>query len=256
MNRDKLMGKSVNSSSFSGYVKSFYNSLDKKNYKTYSEWKWFRSKSSISQYKQTKNAILKNLAGKNFDYALEIGPGDGIWTELFLDYCNEIDAVDISKEMLKMAQERIKNKKVKFILGDFLHSRLKRKYSLIYSVRCIEYLPDKSQIIKKLASLAKIKAMLLIVTKNPHFIKIRKKDKKLHSGQIDIFELKNLIESNGFKVKGIYPAVFGKGFHFPIARELMSKFHSMLLKKSISPGSLFTKYFSESFLILAEKNVK
>src|SRR3989344_1312315 len=203
------MNKTSNKMDFSEYVQSFYNNLDRKNYLTYSDWKWFRTPSSKSQFIQTKKTIINALNGKSFDSAFEIGPGDGIWTQLFCHYAKKIDAIDISEEMLRMARARLKDKNVALKQGNFLTSKLKKKYDLIYSVRCIEYLPDKESLIKKISSIAKNGANVLIVTKNPHYFKIRNQDKNLHSNQIDILRLKALFEKQGFKVKCILPAVLG-----------------------------------------------
>ena len=238
---------------FSDYVRSFYNSLDKKSYKTYSDWKWFRSKSSKAQYIQTKNTIIKVLNGKRFSSAFEIGPGDGIWTKLLLNYSKQIDALDLSEEMLDMATKRLNGAKVGLRHGDFLTTKIKKKYDLIYSIRCIEYLPDKDRAINKISSIANKGAGVLLVTKNPHFMKLIKQDKKLHSNQIEVLALKGLLEKYGLQVVFIHPAVFGKGFHIPMIRPFLSIMHDRILRKTVFKNNFFIKHFSESFLIFAQK---
>ena len=103
------MRKTLKKTGFSDYVSCFYDSLDKSQNKTYSDWKWLRTKCSRCQYMQTKKTI-KRILTKNYKKALEIGPGDGIWTILFLNNCSKIDAIDISEKMLKMAKKRLQNK--------------------------------------------------------------------------------------------------------------------------------------------------
>jgi len=254
MHTDKIMeNKTASRDSFSDYVRFFYNSLNKKKHASYSDWKWFRSKSSIAQYNQTKNTIKMALGVKKFNDAFEIGPGDGIWTELISDYCKKIDAVDLSEEMLRMAKHRLKNKNVNLNRGDFLKINIKKKYDLVYSIRCIEYLPDKERAIQKISSISKKGTIVVIITKNSKFLKMRGLDRKLHSKQIDILDLKNKMENCGFEIKLICPAVFGKGFHFPIIRNILSKVHNYILKNGTSANNFFVKYFSESFLIAAQK---
>ena len=68
--------KETKKSGFNSYVGSFYNKLDKNLNTSYSDWKWFRTKSAISQYNQTKKSILKIIYKKKYNRALEIGPGD------------------------------------------------------------------------------------------------------------------------------------------------------------------------------------
>ncbi|MFZ5955058.1 MAG: class I SAM-dependent methyltransferase [Nanoarchaeota archaeon] len=240
---------------FSEKIGTFYDNLNKKSeFKTYSDWKWFRTKSSISQFNQTKASIIKSIQEKNFNSALEIGPGDGIWTELLSHHCKKIDAIDISKEMLKMAKKRFAGtQNIKFIEGDFLKLNLpESKYDLVYSIRCFEYIPEKDKAIKKFMRLLKKDGKLLLITKNPHFLSIKMRDKEIHSKQIDILKLKSKLEENGFQVLKIYPAVFGKGFHFPLFRYFSQKFHSKLIDRNFSIN-LMTKYLSESFIIYAKK---
>ena len=243
--------KKENQTDFSGFVKHFYNSLDRKDCKTYADWKWFKSKSSRAQYNQTKNTILRALNGNRYNSALEIGPGDGIWTQLLLNFCSKIDAIDLSEEMLRMAKERLNSKPVNLMKGDFLKTHFKGNYDLIYSVRCIEYIEDKELLIRKCKSLLKNKGHLLFVTKNPNFFVLKKQDKTLHSKQISIIKLKKLLENQGFKVKLVLPAVFGKGFHFPGFRQFSNLLHKNILNKK-SGYNFFVKHFSESFLIFAE----
>ena len=241
------------SKNFSRYVGSYYDNLNKKIPTSYSDWKWFRSKSSIFQYNQTKKAIQKAIGGHTYNRALEVGPGDGIWTELLTKYCSNIEAIDLSEKMLEMAKIRLMGKNVRFIHGNFLTKKINGNKNLIYSIRCIEYLPDKERVIRKFYFLLKNNADLIIITKNPHFLRLRKQDKKLHSRQIDIIALRDILKKEGFRNIQIYPAVFGKGFHFPFLRQISAYFHNKILIKDKKKISLIVKYLTESFLIHAKK---
>ncbi len=238
---------------FQDHVKSFYDELKtKKKYKYYSDWKWFRKRHTRTQFNQTRDSIKKILT-KKYKSALEIGPGDGIWTELFINYVQKLDVIEISSEMRDMFLDRLKNKdNIKIILGDIFDVPLTKKYDLIYTVRCFEYIPDKLEIIKKFSCALNNGGDLIIVTKNPEFFKIKNFDKKLHSKQININDLSKMLEKNNFNGIKIIPAVFGKYFQIPFLSFLYNYFHKKYMV-NYKKGKIKNKLV-ESYLIFARKN--
>lgn len=237
---------------FQNHVKSFYDNLKiKKKYSYYSDWKWFRKKHTIAQFNQTRDSIKKILT-KKYKFALEIGPGDGIWTELFINYVQKLDAIEISNEMRNLFLRRFNNKEnIKIILGDILNAPLK-KYDLIYTIRCFEYIPNKLKVIKKLSGSLNNGGDLIIITKNPEFFQIKNLDKRLHSKQININDLSKMLEENNFKVIKIIPAVFGKYFQIPFLRFFYNYLHKRYMV-NYKKGKVKNK-FVESYLIFARKN--
>jgi len=235
-------------SSITEIAKRTYNSKDYGN-RSYSEWKWLRKPHTKSIYNQTKFSIESTLDRKGLN-CLEIGIGDGIWTELLLKREFNVDGIDISTRMLDMAKERLGNR-INYILADFNEVILKNKYDLIYSIRCIEYIDDKKKAINKIYNLLNHSGKVIIVTKNPSFIAIKWQDRDMHKGQIYSKDLKILMHEAGFKDIKVIPAVFGKGIHFAFIR----KFNETILKKLIkTKKDIFVlNPLIESYLIIGEK---
>ena len=67
-------------------------------------------------------ALRLTLAGVPFNNCLEIGCGTGKNTEWLVTKAKQIIAVDLSKEMLAVAKEKIKSDKVDFKQADITHS--------------------------------------------------------------------------------------------------------------------------------------
>lgn len=237
------------------YIRDFYNKLGKREqFDDYSYWKWFKTKSAKAQYDTTINTILKAIETGVSGKVLEIGIGDGAFTHLWLNDDTEVDAIDISSEMLAGAKIKF-GERINYILGDITKDHLgEEKYDYIFAIRCIEYMPDKALVIKKSSKLLTKNGKLLLITKNPHFLKLFGQDVIVHSGKIDIFELADLLEANGFKVRKILPAVLGgKEFHLPVVRNMLKAYHNKSIHTSLNREEWFRKFYAESFLIYAEK---
>lgn len=243
------------------YVKKYYKNALGKLDRPYADFRWFRSdipSYSLAEYRQTKRAIEKALGAKKYESVLEVGGGDGVWTELLLGRSKFITELDISGKMLASAKKRLAaHKNIKFLCGDFLKNDLMSdRYDLVYAIRCFEYFSNKQLAVKEIRRLLRKSGEVLIITKNPSYISFRrKKSRVLHSGQIAVCDLKNLLAAEGFDVLLIRPAIFGKKFDWFVARVIFGALHRLIL----SPVSWFVpaivkKHLSESFLILATKN--
>jgi SAM-dependent methyltransferase len=245
--------KSVNESNFPDYVGEFYDDLYKR-VGSYSDWRWFKSKYALCNFNQTKDSIF-NINYPVYKNVLDIGTGDGIWVELFSPFIEYADCIDVSKEMIKLAKKRLSKKKVTLIEGDFMKFPFNKKYDFISVIRCFEYLPNKEKAISKFNSLLNKNGDVLIVTKNPHYFRIKREDALLHSKQIPVEEIIKIMEKNGFEIKKVYPSVFGEAIsmHFPFFRGFFNKIHKIMIKKDKNYSGFFKKHFSESFLIFARK---
>jgi len=239
------------------YVKNYYNAALGNMNMPYADFRWFSSPYAVAEYKQTKQAILHALGGKKFDSVLEIGGGDGVWTELLLDRSNFITEMDISEEMLRGARKKFADRSnMEFICGDFLENKLSSgSYDLIYAIRCFEYFPDKQRAISEMHRLLKSGGVAVIVTKNPDYITIKRSNKKiLHRGQMSPGDFVELLSVAGFIVEDVRPAILGKKFDILPARIISNGLHALSLSRFgwIIPN-FFKKYFSESYLVLARK---
>ena len=232
-------------------AKETYNTKEYK-YEYYSDWKWFRKPHTIMKYRQTKNSINYAIDLINNFYSnkvMEIGIGDGVFTKILVDRGFDVTAVDVSEKMLRMARKRL-GLAVNLILGDFIETETEKDYGLVFSIRCIEYIDDKPKLINKISEIGN---KVIIITKNPSFIALKLQDRKLHSKQIKIKELIKLLEQNNFNKITIKPAMFGKGFHFPIWRSFLLYLHKKILNSNIKYNNFLIKPFTESYLVVAEK---
>ena len=115
-NRPRLTGE---------YVRDFYNNTLGGMDMPYSDFRWFSSSFSIAEYNQTKKAVLSTLGNKDFNSVLEIGGGDGAWTELLIERSGHITELDISEEMIARAKERFGGRgNINFVCTDFLENNL------------------------------------------------------------------------------------------------------------------------------------
>lgn len=235
----------------SQYVKDYYNKMVRKLEKDYSYFRWFDSDYSRFEFSQIKRTILKVFKDKEFGKVLEIGAGDGAWTKILLQKSQQLTALDISEEMIKKIKIKLPDiSNLDFVCKDFLENNLEsEQYDLIVLVHCFEYLPDKNKAIEQIHRLLKKGGYVLIVTKNPCALIFPKRKKKLlHSEQIDINLLKEKLEKQGFIVKKIFPAIFGRKLSWKLSRIVFDFLHRVCLS-NFSWLIPFKKYLSESFLI-------
>lgn len=80
----------------------------------YDNYRWRSSFAARSDFKNTKERLMSFLNCQKKDSILEIGCGEGTWTELIAHLCTKYDAVDVSGEMLKIAKQRKGCEKVNF----------------------------------------------------------------------------------------------------------------------------------------------
>lgn len=237
-------------------VKTFYNKVIKSEYAgTYEYKRWFATperKAGFDSTKDTIESILHKYSPVYENY-LELGPGPGTWSEVFLTYHDKasMDLVDISEEMLRMTRERFKDQtNISCIQSDFLLYQSVKKYNLFFSSRAIEYFMDKVALVKKIDSLLDRKALGIIITKMPHYKRARlfRRVPDFHASQIAPSLLEDLLKKEGFEVLGVY----GTTFVFPLLRSGML---DRLLYRLFSKHkvNVFTSFFLESYTVVFRK---
>lgn len=241
------------------YVEDYYDEFLKSTKEEYANLRWFDSDYSRYEYKQTKRAICKALKSRTFNKVLEVGPGDGVWTEIFAERAKMLTALDVSSSMINRAKKRLARfRNIEFIHGDFLANNLpSTSYDLACAVRCFEYFPDKQKSIQEMNRVLEATGAVLIITKNPFYrwrILRGAERKLLHSDQVPPHRLRRLFEEEGFVVRSLWPAVLGKKLGASPARLLFDMLHKISLSYFgwIVPG-VFQKYFAESYLMYAIK---
>jgi len=242
--------------------------------------RWFGSQSAQYDYFITKEILLENLNFFSMDKVLEIGCGPGVWTKLLSQNVALVKAIDISNNMVKEAKLRVQERNVIFEVADFLKYYDNQKYDKIISIRAIEYMSDKFNVVNKIYNFLKPGGKVIIITKTTptfftfrsclwNFLKtllmIKKKEKnsepKIIMSKIDPQELKKLFYLCGFKSVKVSPIIlrlpwFSRGNYLLPFGHILFKFCNIIAKK-VQRFPAFLNYiflfFSESYLIQAEK---
>jgi len=206
-----MQQKSKNETNLSNaYAKDYYDkqvgSLDK----TYEDFRWHSTPSQEFEYNQTSRAIDSALSGMEYKNALEIGPGDGVWTRK-IHKCvgGDMHLVEQSKEMFEQAKENLNDiSGITFENSDFMKSICSGEKDLIFASRCFEYFNEKALSLKKMFELLNPDGRLIIITKNSKLLTSKSaQGKTLHSDQLSREQMRKLLVDNGFVIERIYPAV-------------------------------------------------
>ncbi|MBI5913469.1 class I SAM-dependent methyltransferase [Candidatus Azambacteria bacterium] len=234
-------------------VKDIYNTaIQKVFHGDYEHHRWFHSALARADYDATKRSIYFHVLDRKptFHDYLELGQGAGTWTAEFIAYNPRasFDAVDISKEMIALAKEKLgESARIRYFEGSFLDFDPDKKYDLFFSSRVIEYIPDVDAVVKKIASLLKPGGKGFIITKTPKYLRnklLLRETSGLHKGQISPATLKNALEKNGFRDIAIYPVTM----HFPLFRSAMINklLYAIFYRCKLDPLS---KFFAESYCV-------
>ena len=252
---------------------------------SYHARRWRNTPIAVYDFDRTKEAIEKSLEELSFPDILEIGPGPGTWTPLFLKRCKKMTLIDISENMLNIAMKNLKGNNITFIHGDISNSEIPSQFDLIASVRCFEYIRDKEAFVQKCNQMLKSNGMLLIITKSKGSYwygksKIRKllklfapslfqfekynidKQQRLFwQSRLFVKDFRQLLEAEGFQILKIRPVIIrppifmrGKS-EIPLVPPKFEKIFLSFFK--IIDGLLnrfpFFTIFAESFIITAKK---
>jgi ubiquinone/menaquinone biosynthesis C-methylase UbiE len=83
-------------------------------------WDWNDAGEEWTPSSEWKESVLSTVLRKNMPQdgaILEVGPGGGRWTEYLLEIGNEVTAVDISEECLRVCRERFADQEhIQFVL--------------------------------------------------------------------------------------------------------------------------------------------
>lgn len=238
------------------YAKEYYDTFLKKLPTDYKSARWFSSSAAMLDYDQTKLVIERALEGVNAESAMEIGPGDGVWTDLILPHTKRLTLLDQSIEMITRAKDRLKDKQnLSFVTGDFLTYSEGTSNDLVCAIRCFEYFEDKDKAMTQFSRLLKPDGKLVIVTKNPLHARTKEvQEKGLHKGQISRADMESLLKKHGFQVDSVLSATWRLKANYMPMRVLFRAFHILHVKT----GGLFqlpflTTPFTESYIYVATK---
>lgn len=240
----------------SRYVEQFYDQFLSSSGHSYRWYRWASNPVAQYHYQQTKRLLGMAFSLVKGD-VLEIGGGDGLWTEQYLDRVESLVFLDISTEMLKQAQKNLTgNNKIRFLHQDFLTNDLSaHSFDTIVSIRNFEYFNDKEKAVSELKRLLRPGGRIIMITKNPvadwrrYFA-----GKTLHSGQVSLAVLKLLAKKHELVIEKILPAIIGKKINWLPFRWLFGLIHRLTVgwNTNILPLT-FSQFLSESFLIIIRK---
>lgn len=97
--------------------------------------------------------LLGRIKENNFSNILEIGCGTGNYTKLLKDKFRKakLTALDISRDMVGIAQNKLRGEKIEFIVADAECIELKDKFDFVTSNSCFQWFSDLEKALIKYA---------------------------------------------------------------------------------------------------------
>ena len=190
--------------------KSFYNEAMPQKYGSdYEAGRWRATPLLAAQYDMLADMMRREVVPlvRGAKRVVEVGPGPGTWTKLLLEVNSDAryTLVDISEEMLAQARKGLAgHSNVVFVESDLLALESSQTFDFFFSSRSIEYMPDKHEACRKIASLLAPGAQGALVTKMPKPLFDRLRDRStsaLHKGQISPAQLSRLLSEAGVFVE-------------------------------------------------------
>lgn len=238
------------------YVRDYYD-RQVSSLSSYTQDRWFSSVVSLFDYRQTERALRRSLRRVSVARAIEIGPGDGVWTRIIKDHVQEtLHLVEQSGEMLLRARSTLSDLKgISFEHSDFMEAHPPDKVGLIVAMRCFEYFTDKPHALSKMFSLLEQNGLLIVVTKNADLFTTKSvQTKTLHTDQMSRQEMCTLIQDAGFKMEAVFPAVMRWKANYWLMRFLFAVLQSLSVKTAgLFRVPFIERYATESYLYVARK---
>ena len=142
--------------------------------------------------------LIESL-GRKVKNACEVGCGDGDFLLFFEDYNIPILGIDVSKESVTIAKEKVRSPHVEIQAQDIVE--LKRHFDIVFALNVLEHVEHDDASIGTLSKIAD----WLVITVPAHKRLYSKFDKNVgHVRRYDRQELLSLLEKHNFKVEQIY----------------------------------------------------
>lgn len=163
---------------------------------------WDKNQMHIERSEAVAAELLKAIEWRNGMKALEFGAGTGLLSFALRRYFTEIILMDSSREMVKVAREKISAGNAKNMTALYFDLEKKnyqdRTFDIIYSQMVFHHVADIEKLIKKFYKLLNPRGILAIAD-------LYKEDGSFHgegfTGHLgfDTDELTALLEKNGFE---------------------------------------------------------
>lgn len=112
-----------------------------------------------------KRVLMPQLCLSEGKIVLDVGTGIGRWALLLADEADQVIGIDISREMIKIAKERVKNSNVNFVVATAEAIPLRsNSVDLSLSCTCLQHISEKSKQKKGLHEITRVtKSKILIL---------------------------------------------------------------------------------------------
>lgn len=239
------------------YVREYYDAQVKSLPETYTVSRWHSSPARTFDYLQTKRALLRALRGNSYVTGVEIGPGDGVWTDtLKASVSGRLHLIEQSEEMFSQAQRKLSSDSlITFERADFMESNPPAGVDVILASRCFEYFSHKKDALNKMYTMLRPGGHLILITKNSKYLtSVGVQDRVVHSDQVDKKEMCQMLRDAGFKVDFVYPATLRWKVKYALARIIFDGLHRLsVLTRGLFSVPLFFEHASESYLYRATR---
>ncbi len=108
--------------------------------------KWFEYLNDDCGYENWSQYFIEFLKGYSLKTGLDVGCGGGWFTRAFEKAGYEMTGLDVSPEMLFVAEENARKEGIRsrYILGDIVKTKLPRKFDFATAINdCVNYIPKE-----------------------------------------------------------------------------------------------------------------
>jgi ubiquinone/menaquinone biosynthesis C-methylase UbiE len=161
---------------------------------------WDKDQIHIQRSEAIANELLKMIPITTNMKALEFGAGTGLLSFILKDKLSEIVMVDNSKEMIRVAQEKIeegKNLNMKALCIDLEKEPYENQFDLIYNQMVFHHVDNIKAIVEKFHTLLKPGGYLAIADLYTEDGSFHGKDFSGHKG-FEVDQLANILERQNF----------------------------------------------------------
>lgn len=200
-------------------VRAYYDERVPLLQREYASVRWDSSPVRREHYRQTRQALTAELAGRDLGRAVEVGCGPLVWTPLIRARARALVAADLSIAMLQNAPLEARALAARCCADAGRLPLADASVDALCTIRAFEYFPDKPGVVAEFARVLRPGGYLLIVTKNRDYLGYRARagrdlkdaDKRtLHSANITAAGLAALARANGFDDVVIRPVIAGR----------------------------------------------
>lgn len=213
--------------------------------------RWHASPVKKFEYRQTVRSLKAALGSRKYERAIEVGPGDAVFTPLIRErVTGPIHLIEQSEAMLASAKGKLAAMpSISFERADFETSVPPFEADLIVASRCFEYFAHKDRAMAHFAKLLAPGGRLVVITKNPRMVTGKSaRARAMHGDQVSPRKFRQLAEASGLTVETAFPAVIRWKASWSVMRALFDGIHRLgVLSNGWFYLPFITPYATESY---------